>query len=280
MSSLRNAVKRITHKERAQPQSRQHLGILEKKKDYTVRAKDYHRKEDRINAIKQKGAMKNPDEFYFGMHNAQVKDGKHRKTIAAEKKLFEEEVGNDTVRIMKDQDLKYIRMQKQKDLKKVEKLRSSLHFLEAPSSKRKHTVFVESQSAAEDFDAASYFGTLPALVGRTFNRPKVEDLKKAALESAGFGRTSEENGEEHRPTREELTQRTREASKHAKKLSRAKDASYKEMAGREKRTVALSRAEAHLVTEKLVASKGRKRKTKSAENGEPAQYKWRRKRLT
>jgi hypothetical protein len=39
-------------------------------------------------------------------------------------------------------------------------------------------------------------------------------------------------------------------------------------------------AEAHLVTEKLVASRGRKRKIREAENGKPAQYKWRRKRLS
>ena len=34
MSSLRNAVKRVEHKERAQPASRKKLGLLEKHKDY------------------------------------------------------------------------------------------------------------------------------------------------------------------------------------------------------------------------------------------------------
>lgn len=34
MASLRNAVKRIEHKERAQPASRRKLGLLEKHKDY------------------------------------------------------------------------------------------------------------------------------------------------------------------------------------------------------------------------------------------------------
>lgn len=34
MSSLRNAVKRVEHKERAQPASRRKLGLLEKHKDY------------------------------------------------------------------------------------------------------------------------------------------------------------------------------------------------------------------------------------------------------
>lgn len=38
MSSLRNAVKRVEHKERAQPASRRKLGLLEKHKDYGERA--------------------------------------------------------------------------------------------------------------------------------------------------------------------------------------------------------------------------------------------------
>ena len=83
MSSLRNAVKRITHKERAQPQARSHLGILEKKKDYRIRARDFHNKQDRIRSLREKAAQRNPDEFYFGMHRSKVKDGKHRKTEEA-----------------------------------------------------------------------------------------------------------------------------------------------------------------------------------------------------
>jgi U3 small nucleolar RNA-associated protein 11 len=186
MSSLRNAVKRVTHKERAQPQSRKHLGHLEKKVDYKVRAKDYHRKEDKLNAMRTSAAMRNPDEFYFGMHNAEVRDGTHRKTQLAKQKEFEEKVGLDTVRIMKNQDLSYIRMQKQQDLKKKERIQASLHFLGeeretgARSSKlkiaRQHTVFVESREDAEQFSVAEHFDTLPELAGRAFNRPRLSQL--------------------------------------------------------------------------------------------------------
>lgn len=48
MSSLANSVKRKTHKERSQPAARQKFGLLEKKKDYVERAKDFHKKEKTI----------------------------------------------------------------------------------------------------------------------------------------------------------------------------------------------------------------------------------------
>ena len=46
-SSLRNAVKRKTHKERAQPKGRKRLGLLEKHKDYVLRARDFQSRSSR-----------------------------------------------------------------------------------------------------------------------------------------------------------------------------------------------------------------------------------------
>ncbi|TYJ05407.1 hypothetical protein E1A91_A12G162200v1 [Gossypium mustelinum] len=46
MSSLRNAISRRAHKERAQPSSRKNIGFLEKHKDYVVRTKAFHKKEE------------------------------------------------------------------------------------------------------------------------------------------------------------------------------------------------------------------------------------------
>ena len=68
MSSLRNSLHRRNHKERSQLAHRARLGILEKHKDYVLRARDYHSKQDRLNRLKQKAADRNKDEFYFAMH--------------------------------------------------------------------------------------------------------------------------------------------------------------------------------------------------------------------
>lgn len=293
MSSLRNAVKRVTHKERSQPQSRAHLGLLEKKKDYRVRARDFHNKEDRIRSMRNKAASRNPDEFYFGMNRAQVKDGVHRKTEQARQKELEDQIGTDAVRVMKSQDLSYVRMQRQKDAKRIEKLQSSLHFLDggggdgassrlgADRKKRKHTVFVDTTAKAASFDVARHFDTLPELAGRAFNRPRTESLRAAAAGGHGDEDGDEDgdwSGDQSEPTEKQIARQAKIAKKTAKKVAKARSAAYGELEARSKRKEAVERAEAHLVTEKLVAGKGRKRKIKGAEDGRPAVYKWRRKR--
>jgi U3 small nucleolar RNA-associated protein 11 len=68
-------VQRRNHKERAQPAGRKHLGLLEKHKDYVLRAKDYHRKEKHLQVLREKAAFRNPDEFYFGMIRSRTKVG-------------------------------------------------------------------------------------------------------------------------------------------------------------------------------------------------------------
>jgi U3 small nucleolar RNA-associated protein 11 len=68
MSSLRNSLHRRNHKERSQLSHRQRFGILEKHKDYVLRARDYHSKQDRIKRLRQKASERNKDEFYFGMN--------------------------------------------------------------------------------------------------------------------------------------------------------------------------------------------------------------------
>jgi U3 small nucleolar RNA-associated protein 11 len=75
MSSLRNSLHRRNHKERSQLSQRQRFGILEKHKDYVLRARDYHSKQDRIKRLRQKAADRNKDEFYFAMNRQRTEVG-------------------------------------------------------------------------------------------------------------------------------------------------------------------------------------------------------------
>ncbi|KAJ4318731.1 hypothetical protein N0V84_006724 [Fusarium piperis] len=126
MSSMRNAVARRPHRERAQPLERQRLGLLEKHKDYSLRAKDFNKKKKQLKALRDKAAERNEDEFYFGMLSRKgpgnrVKDGKSWSgTVQGDR-------GNkvldlDTVRLLKTQDIGYIRTMRQVVSKEVAKL--------------------------------------------------------------------------------------------------------------------------------------------------------------
>lgn len=80
MSNWRNLIPRRKYRERAQPQKRSHLGILEKKKDYQKRAEDFHKKEDVLAKMKEKQLNQNPDQFKFNMVGANKKSEKGDST--------------------------------------------------------------------------------------------------------------------------------------------------------------------------------------------------------
>ena len=78
---LKNSLHRRNHKERSQLAHRARLGVLEKHKDYVLRARDYHSKKDRITRLRQKAAERNKDEFYFAMNKEKTKVGPIKPTF-------------------------------------------------------------------------------------------------------------------------------------------------------------------------------------------------------
>ncbi|KAJ4750636.1 U3 small nucleolar RNA-associated protein 11 [Rhynchospora pubera] len=146
MSSLRNAIPRRAHKERAQPQSRKSFGLLEKHKDYVLRAKNFHRKEETLKKLREKASFRNPDEFYFKMVHTRNVDGIHRPRDEANKYTAEE------LLVMKTQDIGYVLQKLQSEKKKVERLSSALHALdEQPNNK--HVYFAEDRDEAKEIKA-------------------------------------------------------------------------------------------------------------------------------
>ena len=155
MSSLRNAVHRRNHKERSQPLARQKFGLLEKKKDYIARAKDYHSKQDRLKAMREKAAFRNPDEFYFKMINSRTKGGVH---------LVErnEKFSHDFLKLLNTQDLNYVTQQRDLGKKRIERMQQGLVLLDDE---------VNDEFAEEDEDE-DMLGAGSSSSSQTIQKPK------------------------------------------------------------------------------------------------------------
>ncbi|TDZ66085.1 U3 small nucleolar RNA-associated protein 11 [Colletotrichum trifolii] len=130
MSSMRNAVQRRSHRERAQPLERQRFGLLEKHKDYSLRAKDYNKKKAQIKSLRQKASERNEDEFYFGMLSrsgpgSRLADGKKWSgTVAGDR--GNRAMSVDEVRLLKTQDVGYIRTLRNVIIKDVKRLEEQI----------------------------------------------------------------------------------------------------------------------------------------------------------
>ncbi|KAJ3186950.1 UTP11-like, U3 small nucleolar ribonucleoprotein [Gaertneriomyces sp. JEL0708] len=266
MSSLRNAVQRRNHKERGQLQSRSHKGILEKHKDYVLRAKDYHKKQDYLKTLRQKATARNPDEFYFGMINSKTKKGVHVITKERSEK-FDAEV----LKLLKTQDQGYVRYLGGVNRAKIDKLKKGLHLLEeeddedeademdtelgdgaagnSTSSRIRHTVFVDDEDEVKSFDPSQHFDTPGELLSRTYNRPT-----KSMLES-------------------DTTAAVLPDFKTQQKLLKKREQSYRELASRLDRDEQLRKTQQEMDLQKNLMGKGPRKKVGEDSRGLPI-YKW------
>ncbi|XP_072022647.1 probable U3 small nucleolar RNA-associated protein 11 [Amphiura filiformis] len=210
MSSFKKAAKTAqkNHRERSQLSSRSHLGLLEKKKDYRLRAKDYHKKQDTLKKLKQKALNRNPDEFYFKMVNSRLQDGRHRWLKKDDPKTEEQEL------MLETQDMRYVNHKLAVEAKKIEQLKSTLHLTDCGDSrpKNKHIFFTDTKKEAAEFDAAKHLDTHPALLHRTYNRPTTAMLEShtfpgTAVDEEVVGTELQELSKLRRKKYKELTQR-------------------------------------------------------------------------
>lgn len=180
MSSFKNAIPKRKYRERSQPTRRKHLGALEKKQDYKLRAKDYHEKEKKLDILRDKAYFRNPDEFYFKMINSEFRAGKHLREKSDEEP--------DIIKKQKTQDLNLMTMKVQAKANTHEQLKRQLHLVEADRPNN-HTIFVNSVEEANNLQPAEYFNTDEALLDRKGNR-----LTKQQLETMEIQDTDEVKG--------------------------------------------------------------------------------------
>lgn len=177
MSSWKKALKsgQRDHLERHQPEARKHLGLLEKKKDYKLRSRAFHLKQNKLKKLRKKALNKNPDEFCFHMINSEMKDGLHYE------KEKPEEHTEAQLKLMQTQDANYVNFKLSTELKKIEKLKNSLAILVGEGPQNVHTFYVDSKLEAKKFDVANKLKTHPSLLDRPYNRPTLDALKKMNL---------------------------------------------------------------------------------------------------
>lgn len=182
MSSMRNAVQRRNHKERAQPLERAKLGLLEKHKDYSLRAADFNAKKARLRLLRQKATDRNPDEFHFGMMSSSTRNG----VKIADR--GNKSMSDDVVKLLKTQDAGYLKTMATRATKERERLEQEIQLCETqddggetivlkalkggPRIKSKHTVFVDTEMDQAGFDPNAWFETDEAGLNSTYNRPR------------------------------------------------------------------------------------------------------------
>lgn len=154
------------HRERAQPQNRKKWGLLEKKKDYKLRAADYHRKQAQLALLRAKAESRNDDEFNFGMIRNKTTGG------VLQKNRGNQALETDAVKLLKTQDDGYIRTLIGNEERKIEKSRNAL----VVGGTGKHTVFVDDEEDLESFDAAKHFKTTKSQLHRRENRLRESQL--------------------------------------------------------------------------------------------------------
>jgi len=263
-SSLRNAVKRVAHKERAQPSERKKFGLLEKHKDYVERAKDFKKKKNYIETLRKKASERNPDEFYFHMHNSKVQNGRHFETA-------KDNLDQETLKLLKTQDLGYILHKKALDEKKVTRLKENIHLIGDVHPKQ-HVIFAADEQQLADFDPVQHFGTIPEFVDRHYNRIKSSQLD------------SQNNGSDSLETVNDLAAGSADSSSGRKRKQRSEE--LKEINERTKRAKRLTSAFEELSQQRnLARCKGARKKItvqktvgREKKEKEVTLYKWRRER--
>lgn len=128
---MRNAVARRPHRERAQPEGRSKWGLLEKHKDYSLRAQDYNSKKKKLGQLTAKVRDRHPDEFAYGMlSKSSGKQGKHGRGGD------ENTLSHDAVKLLKTQDAGYLRVALAKGRKDIKRVSEEMGMTEGKEGKK------------------------------------------------------------------------------------------------------------------------------------------------
>ncbi|KAJ5161795.1 Small-subunit processome Utp11 [Penicillium capsulatum] len=166
MSSMRNAVQRRQHRERGQLEGREKWGILEKHKDYSLRAKDYNAKKAKLKRLEEKARDRNPDEFNFGMMGGRNgQQGRHGRGTIGRDSATARGLSHEAIKLLKTQDKGYLRTVGERARREIERLEREVQLQEGMSE----SLGEKSQNNEPDDD--EFDGFDDDLDGFDFNTP-------------------------------------------------------------------------------------------------------------
>ncbi|KAJ5070241.1 u3 small nucleolar RNA-associated protein [Anaeramoeba ignava] len=136
--------------------------------------------------------------------------------------------------------------------KKINDLQSSLHFIHGKpitknEKKSTHTIFLDDEEQALNFDAAKHFNTLPEFLDNHYNRPTIENLMSKNV----VGDLSS-----------------------MKKLEKKRNQSYQELRQRIIRKKKIEKVRQRMELKKALFTKGRRKKIKSGDRFHLPVFKW------
>ncbi|KAI3403794.1 hypothetical protein KGF56_003429 [Candida oxycetoniae] len=232
MTKLVHNVQKKQHRERSQKTSRARYGLLEKKKDYKLRAADYHKKQAALKALKEKAKSHNPDEYFHAMTKRKTDD---KGILIADR--GNEALSVDQVKLLKTQDINYIRTMRMQELNKIKKEQEMKLF----QGSGKHTIFVDSNKEQADFKPHVYFDTDEALLNNKENRLRREQLfsnTPIVGSSQGVSSAQKDKSDEKKLKQYKLLQRRIAKEKELKEVEEIMQINLEKMKSGSKKKIA------------------------------------------
>lgn len=187
--------------------------------DYSARAKDFNLKKTKLKALRRKAIYKSPDEFYFGMlsRKGPLATGKNTTgTVNGDR--GNTQLGQETVKLLKTQDLGYIRTMRNKAMKEVKEAERIMRGIKWAGNA---VVFVDTPEEQVDKlekDRGFRFGALDEM-GHKLSKTKPLDINVAIDKEAES--KSHQKVHENRALR--LSRRLEAAKTRLKVLTDAED---------------------------------------------------------
>ena len=190
--------------------------LLTTAQDYSLRAKDFNEKKNRLKILRQKAAERNPDEFHFGMMSSKTHRSGEKIADRGNKPL-----SHDVVKLLKTQDAGYLQMTVQKTQLARRKLEQDLALLESigvphkgldssdqKDRKRAHLAYVDSVETQKAWEPTNGCDSIAATAESDLEQ-EVNEEPAAKASKASAGTTTPKEAKANRRKRNRLIEAKR-----------------------------------------------------------------------